>query len=495
MSDHILKYSTPPSAWKEGLLLGNGRLGVTVCGTPKEERFALNHEWLYTGKFRDREWILPPEHALQEVRDLLEAEDYETATRLANDYFAPTGGRVYEEKPERIDPYQPAGDLMFFEQNEGEITDYRRELSLSDACATVSYKVGTTQVTKSVFCAYPMEKVYVRLSAENGKLAQKLAITRIEDENCRSSVSAESDGKNGKLVFDGSFLTGIDFVVNTAVFTDGSLTASDGTLTIADATEAILVLNIGTTAQGKNPLEEAIVPSQCPDYNAVFTAHKAAFGALYNRVSVTLDCESSDDDTDKRLAAYRAGGEPSIPILYFNLGRYLLISSAGTLPPNLQGIWNEDLLPPWESDFHLDVNLQMNYWMAETAALPETTEALFAWIERMIPSAKEGAQKLYGCRGVLFPLQTDAWSIATPEANGWAVLTSCAPWLALHYWERYLFGGDVEFLRNRAYPFFVECANFYEDYLYSSPKTVWIAPKRPRFRSSRTPRWTCRCAR
>jgi len=477
MSDHILRYSAPPSAWKEGLLLGNGRLGVTLCGTPKEERLALNHEWLYTGKYSDREFILPPEGALEEVRALLEAEDYETATRLANDYFSPTGGRVYLEKPERIDPYQPAGDLMIYELAEGEIENYARVLSLADACATIHYTIGGTTVEKSVFCAYPMGKIFVRLTAKNGTLREKFAITRIEDDSCSATVTATSDGQNGTIAFDAGFITGIKFAVHAALFTNGTLVADHRTLTLSDATEAIIVLNIGTSAQGLDPQEEAAVPSECPDFGAVFAAHKAEFGKLYNRAAITLDCESSDIDTDKRLEAYRTGGEPSMPILYFNLGRYLLISSAGSLPPNLQGIWNEELFPPWESDFHLDINLQMNYWAAEAAGLAETTEALFAWIERMLPSAREAAQKLYGCRGILFPLQTDAWSIATPEANGWSVITSCAPWLALHYWDRYAYSLDKDFLRNRAYPYFVECAQFYEDYTYEAADgKLTIAP-------------------
>ena len=255
MNDHILKYSTPPSAWKEGLLLGNGRLGITLCGTPKAERLALNHEWLYTGKFSDREFILPPEGALEEVRALLEAEDYETATRLANDYFSPTGGRVYLEKPERIDPYQPAGDLMIYELNAGEVENYSRVLSLKDACATVSYTVGSTIVKKSMFCAYPMGKIFVRLTAENGTLQEKFAITRIEDDNCTSAVTATVSQGSGTIAFNAHFLTGIDFAVQAAFFTNGTLAEDNGTLILADATEAVVVLNIGTSAQGLVPQE------------------------------------------------------------------------------------------------------------------------------------------------------------------------------------------------------------------------------------------------
>ncbi len=477
MNNDLLRYSTPPSEWKEGLLLGNGRLGVTLCGQPRRERLALNHEWLYTGMFRDRALIPPPENALAEVRAEIEAGRFEEATKLANEFFAPTGGLRAKTRRQRVDPYQPAGDLWLADCGEGEITAYERSLSLSGACAEIRYARGGAVYVKKVFCQYPLGLVFAELSCEGGELDYEIALSRVDDPNCFVSVAAVCGGAEGRLTLSGRFCTGMTFSVCAALYADGEMTAQNGSLRLRGGRSALLVLNIGTAALGDDPLAEAALPPQKPDFAAAFAAHKKAFGALYDRVSLSVGGEAPQADTAQRLAAFRAGSDPSLPVLYFNFARYLLISSAGSLPPQLQGIWNERLDPPWDSDFHLDINLQMNYWISQTAALSETEQPLFAYLERLLPSAREAAKALYNCRGVLYPIQTDAWSIATPEAHGWAVTTSCAPWLALHYWEHYAFTLDERFLKERAYPFLKECAAFYEDYLYEgSDGTLTIAP-------------------
>ncbi len=181
-----------------------------------------------------------------------------------------------------------------------------------------------------------------------------------------------------------------------------------------------------------------------------------------------IDDAGSDLPTDERLRAMREGAaDPGLPLLYFNYGRYLLVASSvrGELPANLQGKWNEDLDPAWQSDYHHDINLQMNYWPAEPGNLVYTTEALFKHIERFVPHGRKVARDLYGCRGVCFPIATDCWGRATPEAWGWAAWIGAAPWLAQHLWWHYEYGLDKEFLRMRAYPFFKEVAAFYESYL------------------------------
>ncbi|MBU1689829.1 MAG: alpha-L-fucosidase, partial [Gammaproteobacteria bacterium] len=153
--------------------------------------------------------------------------------------------------------------------------------------------------------------------------------------------------------------------------------------------------------------------------------------------------------------------------MYFNLARHLMLASSALadLPANLQGKWNEDLRPPWDCDLHQDVNLQMNYWFAEPAGMTDCVEALFRHVERFVPHARQAARDLYGCRGVWFPIQTDPWGRSTPESYGWAVWIGAAAWLAQHFWWRWDFGRDRQFLANRAYPLLKEVAAFYEDYL------------------------------
>jgi len=262
------------------------------------------------------------------------------------------------------------------------------------------------------------------------------------------------------------------------VYTDGKVTRDGNALLITGTSRAVILWNIGTASTGKNPREEAALPETADAAN-LLERHNAAWSPKYNRVRLTLSGEETAAHlpTEQRLQALKADKDPYLPALYFHYARYLLLSSSGELPAQLQGKWNNLLNPPWECDFHLDINLQMNYWMAEAANMAETTEALFGFMERLVESGRKAARILYGCRGIVFPLQTDAWSVATPESHGWGVWTGTAPWLAQHMWWRYEYGGDVEFLRNRAYPFIKECALFYQDYLQKDEDGVYqISP-------------------
>jgi alpha-L-fucosidase 2 len=178
-----------------------------------------------------------------------------------------------------------------------------------------------------------------------------------------------------------------------------------------------------------------------------------------------------DCPTNERLEAVRAGADdPGLALLYFNYGRYLLVASTATaeLPPNLQGKWNEDLNPPWQCDYHHDINLQMAYWPAESGHLQYTCEALFRHVDRFVPHGRKLARDLYGCDGIYLPLQTDPWGRSTPESCGWSVWIGAAAWLAQHFWWHYEYGRDREYLRDRAYPLFKEVAAFYETYLVES---------------------------
>ena len=254
MNQHAFFILTPPSEWKEGLLLGNGRLGVNLCGQPKKERFALNHEWLYTGRFRDRTLIAPPAHALHDVRALLDAGNFVEATRLANQSFSPTGGRSPTAPQQRIDPYQPAGDLWITDLGGGDVQSYRRTLSLADACASVSYTRSGVTIRKRVFCRYPSGAVYTELTASGGTLDCDIFLSRIADPHCDLSVSAHQTDEAGLLTMDGRFDGGVAFTVRAAVFSDGVCEALGDRLHLTGTDRAVIVLNIGTSAAGKDPV-------------------------------------------------------------------------------------------------------------------------------------------------------------------------------------------------------------------------------------------------
>jgi len=206
------------------------------------------------------------------------------------------------------------------------------------------------------------------------------------------------------------------------------------------------------------------------DFAALREAHVREHRALFERVKLEAPRrpEAESLPLGARLERLRAGGDdPGIVALYFDYGRYLLMASSRRCdqPANLQGIWNEQLRPPWNADFHHDVNIQMNYWPAEVCNLAECADPLLNYIQRAVPEGKKAARNLYNCRGIFLCIQTDVWDRLTPEAPGWDVWTGAAAWLAEHLWWRYEYTLDAEFLRDRAYPFLKLVAEFYEDYL------------------------------
>ena len=205
--------------------------------------------------------------------------------------------------------------------------------------------------------------------------------------------------------------------------------------------------------------------------------HAAKFSKIMNGIKLELDEDESLNrlSVGERLNRIREGRRDNgITTLYFNFGRYLMMSSSinGDLPANLQGKWNDSINPPWECDYHFDINLQMNYWMSEPCNMPDCAEALLKYTESFYASGQEAAEMLYGCRGIYLPLQTDAWGISTSESFGWSAWIGAAPWIAQHFWQHYLYSGDIEFLRSRGYKFFKAVAEFYEDYLVEDENGV-----------------------
>jgi len=457
-----LWYARPASEWSEGLPVGTGRLAGMVLGGIKQERIALNHEWLWKGthRFRDN---AKHSHLLPEVRRLLLAGDYEAGTQAGNDAFGGAGG--ISGKSHRVDPYQPAGDL-YFELNHDYVWDYRRELDLATAQVTVSYRTGQGIFTREVVAHLVKDLILVRITAGGKPFAGAVWLARLYDPACDLTCTASRHG----LTMAGSFKGGLDFRVQAALRYDGGKVAvRNQRIEFSGAREIVLAVNMGTSAGQRNPRRECgacRVPRE--SWAELLKSHRKEHVRHYGGLKLELPAAVPDMPTDRRIEAYRRGADdPGLPLLYFNYGRYLLCSSSANaeLPPNLQGKWNEDLNPPWDADYHHDVNLQMCYWPAETGHLHAYTDALFKHMERFVPHARKAARDLYGCRGIWMPIQTDPWGRSTPEAYGWAVWIGAAPWLAQHLWWHYEYGQDKAFLKKRAYPFFKEVAAFYETYL------------------------------
>ncbi len=465
LTNNKLWYAEPAARFIDGLPVGTGRLAAMVLGGAARERLALNHEWLWRGNHRRRD-VAPAADRLPEVRRLLLEERWEEAARLANEAFGGAGGT--SGRPHRVDPYSPAGDLAI-EIGRTTVSEYRRELDLDEARATVSFVCGRCRVRRETVAHLTEDRILTRITMTEQPPDTALWLDRIVDPDCRLRFRTVPGG----LLMDGRFESGLRFRVQAAVRSDGAATVERGRLVIRGAHEILVAVNIGVGVRGRTPDGEC-GPLAVPEgsWDDLLASHRREHRRHFGGLSLDLPLATPDLPTDRRIDAYRRGADdPALPLLYFTYGRYLLCASCANAeqPPNLQGKWNEDPRPPWECDLHQDINLQMCYWPAEAGALQAYTNALFTHIETFVPHARRAARRLYGCRGVWFPIQTDPWGRATPESYGWAVWIGAAPWLAQHLWLHWEYGRDPAFLRERAYPFFKEVAAFYADYLFKGP--------------------------
>ncbi len=459
-----LWYTHPSDSFLNGLPIGTGRLAAMVIGPPDSERLALNHEWLWRGANRCRE-PKPAAHRLDEVRELLLAGDYQQGTIAGNDAFGGGGGTRRQEAPCQVDPYQPAGDFTI-SLDHGAANDYRRELDLEQAIVTISYQADGARYRHEYLAHIDHDLILVRICADR-PFAATLQLSRVDDPDCHLRFETSAD----LLIMDGQFHHGIGFRTQARVVShDGHATLSGTQVRIAGATAILVALDVGTSAKMEAPAAECArhhLPHA--DWLELVSSHVDAYRRFSGDLIMELaGDEAGDCPTDERLARLRqdAAADPTLPLLYFLYGRYLLVASTATgeLPPNLQGKWNEELDPPWQCDYHHDINLQMNFWPAEAGALQYTTEALFRYLERFVPHARKAARDYYGCDGIWLPIQTDAWGRSTAESHGWAAWIGAAAWLAQHLWWHWEFGRDRDFLARRAYPYFKEVAAFYQSY-------------------------------
>ncbi len=467
-------YNKPAAEWKEGLPIGTGRLAGMILGEIKTERIALNHEWLSLGQHRNRKNEDRAAY-LKKVRALLIQERYDEATKLANEAFGGNGG--ISGKPSGEDAYQPAGDFMF-SLCHGPAKNYRRELDLKRACVEVSYDAvlqdteaeqesTPVRITRTAIAHLIRDVLIVRIYAEGKPISGEFRLSRIEDPRCRIRF----EQGDATVIMHGAFERGTQFCIKADIRADGGtiLPSKENGLSVKAAKEIMIFLNIGTDVKGENPLEDVrryVLPIK--PWTELLRENVIEHEEHYGRLKLDIFEPEPELPTDERVKAYREGNnDVTMPLLYFNFGRYLLCASSanGELPANLQGKWNEEIYPPWDCDYHNDVNLQMNYWPAEGGHLEEYTEAFLAYIEKMVPSGREAAKNLFGCKGIWFPLSSDVWGLATPETFGWSVWVGVAAWLGQHMWLHYEYGMDEEFLQKRCYPYLKEVAAFYEDFL------------------------------
>ena len=478
-----LWYVGPAADWNEALPVGNGRIGAMVFGAPAGERIQLNEETLWAGSPVDNNNPAALEN-LPAIRRALFAGEYGRAGELAEKTLLGT--------PPRIRSYQPLGDLSIDLSRPPAGGTYRRELDLRTGIAgVVSEGAAGGRLSREVFASAADDVLVVRIEASGGAVID--AVVRLQRARDASTRAVSSN----ELLFAGQVVDRPDplsgpggdhmrFAAQLlALNAGGRVTAAgdnlrvEGALTltilVAAATDydpARLALDAAIDPAGK--CRETLAGAKRASFRKLKARHVAEHAAMYDRVHFDLGGSDNALPTDERLARVKAGGEDAgLAALYFQYGRYLLMGSSrrpAVLPANLQGIWNQEFEAPWNSDFHTNINLQMNYWPAEVANLSETVAPLADFVGRLTVPGAVTARKTYGARGWTLHHLTDPFG-RTGVADGvWGVSPMAGPWMTFPLWDHYEFSGDTDFLRDVAYPVMKGSAEFVADFLVPSPE-------------------------
>ncbi|MCE9590146.1 MAG: glycoside hydrolase family 95 protein [Planctomycetes bacterium] len=459
-----LWYTAPAASWVEALPIGNGRIGAMVFGGAERERLQINEDSIWSGGPRDTVNPLARPN-LDAVRRLLFDGKPVAATELAE--------RTMMGVPKTLRPYEPLGDLWlsFPGHADAHVQNYRRELDLDAGIATTAYTVEGVAFRREVFVSAVDQVLVVRVTCDRpGALSFDATMTREKD-------AALSVMSSNRLVLHGrcDAGAGLAFRGELAIEHDGgSLTYVGPNALVRGASSAVIYLAAATSFRHRDPVQtcgQHLRDAQRKGLHALRTDHLRDHRGLMRRVELMLPADPALEamPTDQRLARVKTGQEDAgLSVLYFQFGRYLLIASSrpGTLPANLQGVWSDSMSPPWNSDFHLNINIQMNYWLVETCNLAECALPLFDLLDLLRESGRRTAREHYGCRGFVAHHITDPWGFTTPgDGAHWGLWPMGVAWTCSHLWEHFAFSGDRDFLAARAYPLMKEAAEFFADYL------------------------------
>jgi alpha-L-fucosidase 2 len=506
-----LWYNEPATNWNEALPIGNGRMGAMVFGGINQERLQLNENTLYSGEPSQSYKKVNITGDLDHVLDLInqgkndEADDFILKNWL---------GRLHAN-------YQPLGDLFFDIEHLGEVTGYRRELDISNSILRVSYQAAGISYSREIIASHPDSVIVIQFRASKPVLnilvsfssvhptaqtttndntlvlrgqapgySQRRTLDQIEGWN-NQHKHPELFDQNGNRRFEkqnlyGDEIEGMGMFFTTQlkpILSGGRMVQGEKTLQIMDSDEVTFILSAATSFNGynKSPSREGtddrviakriLENAEKRSWKTLLNRHIADYSKLFNRVS--LELAPSEDfnhlPTDERLVAFQENHDPALVSLLFQYGRYLMISGsrAGGQPLNLQGIWNDMVIPPWNSGYTININTEMNYWPAEVTNLQECHEPLFRMIGEMAETGRETAKLMYDRRGWVAHHNVSIWRETFPnDGNPQAAFWNMSPgWLLSHMWERFLFSGDTDFLKNGAYPLMREAAMFYVDWL------------------------------
>ncbi|MDT0268469.1 glycoside hydrolase N-terminal domain-containing protein [Streptomyces sp. DSM 44915] len=478
-----LWYARPARDWEsETLPIGNGALGATIYGTVATERVQFNEKTLWTGGpgspgYDFGNWPEPRPGALAEVRATLDARGRATPEEVAGRLGHPkTGYGAYQTFGELTVEFPQESDTPV------EVDDYRRELSLAEAVARVSYRAGGVGYLREYFASHPAGVIVGRFSADRpGRVSFTLRHTG-------PHPGTEVVAADGRLTVRGALAdNGLVHEAQVQVLTEGGTRSATGNaVTVTGADAAWFVLSAGTDYADRHPkyrgadphpkVTAAVDAAARQGHRALLAAHQADHRALFDRVRLDLGQRMpAGVPTDALLAGYGGGGpaDRALEALTFAYGRYLLIASSrpGSLPANLQGVWNASTTPPWAGDYHVNINLQMNYWPAHSTNLAETTEPLHAFIHALRAPGRVSARRIFDARGWVVGNETNPFGFT--GVHDWPTafwFPEAGAWLARHLWEHYRYTRDADFLATSAYPVLREVAEFWLDNLHPDPR-------------------------
>jgi alpha-L-fucosidase 2 len=485
---YVLWYGSPARVWEEALPVAGGHLGAMVFGGVADERIQLNDNTLWEGRSLDPNDPAGRE-ALPEVQRLLFENRNNEAVELAS--------RTMMGRPQGVRPYQSLGEV-WFDTPAVTAENYTRSLDLATGVATTEYisDCGTT-FHREVLASAPDDVVTVRFTASRpGSIDLNLTLKRAQ----RAAV-ASPDQRS--LILGGTLENGMKFAMRLAAdVRGGSVVSEDGLLKIADADAVTLYIAGATNYAGMKSVAKGVdfsdvdpaaataatlEKARTKGYERVKTDHLSDHAALFDRVDVTFEPATAEDKalaqlpTDERLKAAKENGRPDPALVetFFQYGRYLLMGSSrpGRMPANLQGLWAWQMNPPWNADYHTNINFQMNYWPAEVTALGECHIPMFDLMDMMVPYGQRSARTIYGAGGWVVHHLTDPWGFTAPADGPQGIWPMGAAWLAQHVWEHFAFTGDREFLAQRAYPLMKGAAEFIMDFLVEAPAGTAYAGK------------------
>ena len=451
------------SEFTNALPIGNGYMGGLIYGGVTKDYIGLNEGTVWSGGPGDNNKQGAASH-LKEARDALWRGDYRTAESIVSNYMIGPGPASF----------QPVGDLVITTSHSG-ATNYRRELDLKTAIAKTTYSAGGVKYTREYFASYPDHVIVVHLSADkSGSVSFGATMTTPHRNNSMSS--------NGNtLVYDVT-VNSIKFQNRLNVVADGgTVSVANGNISVQGANSAMLVLTTATNFKSYNDVSgnQGAIASDImskvakKSYDDLLAAHLKDYQTIFNRVSLNLGTAdaSASDITSTRVKNFNSTNDPSLVELHYQYGRYLLIASSrkGGQPANLQGIWNKDTNPVWGSKYTTNINLEMNYWLAESANLGECAWPLIDKVKSMVKQGEKTAKVHWGVdEGWVEHHNTDLWNRSAPIDGTWGMWPTGSGWLTTHLWEHYLYNPDKEYLKD-VYPTMKGAALFYLNSLVEEP--------------------------